>query len=53
MGKKIEYSNVKPSLNEKINRKINQKRQAGKGDNPRKVDKEKFDKGWERIFGKK
>lgn len=27
--------------------------QAGKGDKPRPVDKNKYDKNWERIFGKK
>ena len=26
---------------------------AGKGDKPRPFDKEKFEAGWERIFGKK
>lgn len=25
----------------------------GKGDRPRKVDKEKFDSNWDKIFGKK
>lgn len=26
---------------------------GGKGDSPRKVDKTKYDEGWDRIFGKK
>lgn len=34
-------------------RSLAERREAGKGSKPRPVDKNKFDKGWERAFGKK
>ena len=38
---------------EYIRKNPKNRKEAGKGSAPRPIDKEKFDKGWDRIFGPK